>query len=65
MLYRTPQGLTRAVRFFDPPETSQKLELLGPGEVFVDSDLAELEQEAEVPARSAAMKVLLSGEGPT
>lgn len=49
MLYRTPQGLTSAVRFFDLPATSrQKLELLGPGEVFVDSDLAELAQVAEV-----------------
>ncbi len=48
MLYRTQEGLTRAVRFFDLPETNEKLELLGPGEVFVDSDLAQLAKVAEV-----------------
>lgn len=48
MLYRNADGHTRAVRFFDLPETNEKLELLGPGEVFVDSDLAQLAQVAEV-----------------
>lgn len=47
LLYRTPQGTSRAVRFFDLPETSRKLQLLGPGEVFVDTDLAAAAQVAE------------------
>lgn len=47
MLYRTPQGHTKAVRFFDLPETRDKLALLGPGEVFVDTELAQLANRAE------------------
>lgn len=46
-LYRTPAGLTRAVRLFDLPSVRRKLELLGPGEVYVDTDLTMLPQEAE------------------
>lgn len=40
LLYKTKRGYTRACRFFDQPETHFKLDLLGPGEVFVDTDLA-------------------------
>lgn len=40
MLYKTRQGETRSCLFFDQPETEFKLEILGPGEVFVDTDLA-------------------------
>jgi predicted ATPase len=46
-LYRNSKGLTRSVRFFDLPSTRKKLALLGPGEVFVDTDLVQLVQEAE------------------
>jgi predicted ATPase len=46
-LYRNPAGLTRAVRLFDLPSVRRKLELLGPGEVYVDTDLTILPQEAE------------------
>ncbi len=45
LIYRTRQGFSRATRFFDRPETAQKLGLLGPGEVFVDTDLNALVQE--------------------
>lgn len=45
-LYRTPAGLTRAVRLFDLPSVARKLDLLGPGEAYVDTDLIALQQEA-------------------
>ena len=44
LLYRDENGWTRSIRFFDIPETSQKLEALGPGEVFVDTNLTSLTQ---------------------
>ncbi|MBK8751695.1 MAG: AAA family ATPase [Candidatus Competibacteraceae bacterium] len=44
-IYRTPQGYSRATRFFDIPSIAHKLGLLGPGEVFVDTDLNALVQE--------------------
>lgn len=47
LLYRTPQGTSRAVRFFDLPEPKRKLSLLGPGEVFVDTDLVAAALAAE------------------
>ncbi|MEO5349358.1 MAG: AAA family ATPase [Magnetococcus sp. YQC-3] len=45
-LYKTPQGLTRARRFFDLPTAAKKLEVLGPGEVYADTNLETLVQEA-------------------
>lgn len=57
-LYKTKRGQTRACRFFDQPETRFKLDLLGPGEVFVDTDLVamanRLSQEAEEDGQSGA-----------
>ncbi|MCX7112589.1 MAG: AAA family ATPase [Proteobacteria bacterium] len=47
LLYRTEEGITRSVRYFDLPSTQKKLKLLGPGEVFVDTDLPCLTLEAE------------------
>ncbi len=44
-LYRTAKGDTKAKRFFDVPVTSEKLEVLGPGEVFLDTSLTELAEE--------------------
>lgn len=52
LLYRTKDGRTRCKRYFDIEETKHKLPLMGPGEIFVDTDLYalinELEREAEV-----------------
>lgn len=48
MLYRTREGHTKAMRFFDLPETREKLALLGPGEVFVDTELGHVAELAEV-----------------
>jgi predicted ATPase len=42
LLYRDENGWTRSTRFFDIPETSEKLKALGPGEVFVDTNLTKL-----------------------
>lgn len=54
MLYKTRQGETRSVRFFDLPEMQEKLRVLGPGEVFADTRLSqlasELEQHADGPS---------------
>ncbi|MBF0583654.1 MAG: AAA family ATPase [Magnetococcales bacterium] len=44
--YKTPQGFSRARRFFDLPLTAKKLAILGPGEVYADTDLEALVQEA-------------------
>lgn len=45
LVYKTPAGYSRATRFFDIPSVAQKLGLLGPGEVFIDTDLDALTQE--------------------
>lgn len=42
LLYRDKTGGTRSTRFFDIPEVGAKLEALGPGEVFVDTNLTRL-----------------------
>ena len=42
LLYRTEQGDTKSCRYFDQPETGHKLRALGPGEVFVDTDLTKM-----------------------
>jgi predicted ATPase len=44
-LYRTPEGFTRAVPFFSIPSVSEKLDVMGPGEAFVDTDLTRLQDE--------------------
>lgn len=42
LLYKKQDGKTRSIRYFDVPENARKLKSLGPGEVFVDTDLTEL-----------------------
>lgn len=44
-LYKTPQGETRIRSFFDIPRMATKLESMGPGDAFVDTDLRLLVQE--------------------
>lgn len=46
LLYRNNAGHTKVVRLFDLPSTQKKLALLGPGEVFVDTNLEALPAEA-------------------
>jgi predicted ATPase len=42
LLYKTNDGKTQSCRYFDQPETGYKLKALGPGEVFIDTDLTKL-----------------------
>ena len=44
-VYKTPEGHTRVRRFFDIPRINEKLDFMGAGEAFVDTDLVALEQE--------------------
>lgn len=45
LIYKTPEGKTRAIPFFSIPSVAEKLTVLGPGEVFVDTDLVRLPEE--------------------
>lgn len=56
-LYKTPQGETRIRPFFDIPRMAAKLEAMGPGDAFVDTDLRLLAQECmELDAQDAAVE---------
>jgi predicted ATPase len=44
-VYKTPQGETKIRQFFAIPRISAKLEAMGPGDAFVDTDLRVLAQE--------------------
>lgn len=44
-LYRTAEGFTRAIPFFSIRSIAKKLEVMGPGEAFVDTNLTDLAEE--------------------
>lgn len=44
-IYKNPAGETKARRFFDIPNIGKKLEFMGAGEAFVDTDLVKLTEE--------------------
>ncbi len=44
-LYRNRQGHAKSVRFFSIPSMGEKLRVMGPGEVFADTNLVELADE--------------------
>lgn len=44
-LYKTAMGLTESIPFFSIPSLKKKLEVMGPGEAFVDTNLTELAGE--------------------
>jgi predicted ATPase len=44
-LYKAPNGATQAVRLFDIPSLREKLTVMGPGEVYDDTLLAQLVEE--------------------
>lgn len=44
-IYKNPTGVTKARRFFDIPNIGKKLEFMGAGEAFVDTDLVKLTEE--------------------
>lgn len=46
-LYKLRDGETQAIRFFDIPSVAEKLNVMGPGEAFADTDLTALSDEIE------------------
>ena len=44
-LYKNSKGATQSIRLFDIPSMAKKLKFMGPGEVFVDTDLTTLFKE--------------------
>ena len=58
-LYKTPQGETRCRSFFSIPRMATKLDAMGPGDAFVDTDLRLLAQECidKDEQREAAARV--------
>jgi predicted ATPase len=63
LLYKTPAGETRIRRFFDIPRIAEKLEMMGPGDAFVDTDLKLLTQEC-IAMDQAAEPLVPGGEVP-
>jgi len=46
-IYKTKEGLTQSIPFFEIPSMAEKLEYMGAGEVYVDTNLEELMEEIE------------------
>lgn len=44
-LYKTKEGFTRSIKLFDIPSMAEKLDFMGPGEAFIDTDLTQLYRE--------------------
>lgn len=44
-LYRSRKGFTQAIPFFQIPSLKKKLQVMGPGEAFADTNLTELSRE--------------------
>jgi predicted ATP-dependent endonuclease of OLD family len=44
-LYKAQDGATKACKLFDIPSLKEKLNVMGPGEAFIDTDLTELYKE--------------------
>lgn len=52
LIYKSQDGKTRSIPFFSIPSVAEKLTVMGPGEVFVDTDLVRLPEEiAYLPER--------------
>jgi predicted ATPase len=41
-LYKTKSGFTQSIKLFDIPSMAKKLDFMGPGEAFIDTDLTQL-----------------------
>ena len=55
-LYKTQEGYTRSIRLFDIPSLAKKLEFMGPGEAFIDTNLIQLYKEiAQLPTENEAV----------
>ena len=44
-LYKTDFGATQAIRLFEIPSLEKKLQFMGPGEAFIDTQLTHLDEE--------------------
>jgi predicted ATPase len=47
-IYKRSDGRTKSVRFFDLPSMQEKLEVMGPGDVYQDTSLSQLALEADL-----------------
>lgn len=56
-VYKRDDGVTRAIRLFDVPTASGKLDFLSPGEVMIDIPHAVIAQEAEEMLQAKASKL--------
>jgi AAA15 family ATPase/GTPase len=45
--YKTSAGHTQSIPFFEIPSMREKLEMMGSGEVYIDTNLTELSEDAE------------------
>ena len=46
-IYKTKEGLTQSIPFFEIPSMAEKLEMMGAGSAYVDTDLEALLDEIE------------------
>jgi len=51
-IYKTKEGLTQSIPFFDIPSMNEKLEMMGAGSAYVDTNLEELMEEIEEVQKS-------------
>jgi len=47
-IYKTEEGFTKSIPFFDIPSMREKLELMGVGEVYIDTNLSDLYEEIKL-----------------
>lgn len=59
MLFKNSSGHTKAVRLFDLPAMAEKLTVMGPGEVFADTDLVQLARDAELMHAKLTFKAMM------
>jgi predicted ATP-dependent endonuclease of OLD family len=52
-IYKTADGHTHAIPFFQIPSMQEKLKFMGPGEVYADTDLPALQQEIADESRKS------------
>jgi predicted ATPase len=51
-IYKTKEGLTQSIPFFDIPSMAEKLEMMGAGSAYVDTNLEDLIEEIEEVQKS-------------
>jgi len=47
-IYKTEEGFTKSIPFFEIPSMNEKLEYMGAGEVYVDTNLSKLNEEIKI-----------------